>query len=85
MVIKRNEQGSPKAVITEIWRLNSQLRYHPYELSEGAYVDFWKMEGKKATVYKEAELEGPGQTVLRLSIRKRERPTKATARLAAPQ
>jgi len=43
------------------------------------------MEGEKATVYKEADLDGAGQTVLQLSVRKWERPTKAPARLAALQ
>lgn len=65
--------------------LESQLRCHSYALSKRAYVDFWKIEGEKATVYKEADLDGAGQTVLHLSVRKRERFTKAPAMLAAPQ
>ena len=46
-------------------------------------VGRWK--GRRQRFIKEADLDGAGQTVLRLSIRKRERPTKAIARPAAPQ
>lgn len=54
-----------------------------YALSDRA--DFRKMKGEKITIVKEADLDGAGQTVLVMSARKGERPTKPTAKLPARQ